>query len=314
VDEDTGTGAAVATGNVVRVNYTGWLDDGTQFDTSVGAGKQPLVFKVGVGQVIAGWDEGLVGMQVGGTRKLIIPANLAYGTNPPAGIPVNARLTFEIDLLAINPAETLSAGADSLSSVAEDSAARTIAFSTLLGNDSVGPGNVLANLTITAVSNPVGGTVALSGNTVVFTPAADFNGVASFDYTVQDTSGIANPTTATGHVTFTITEVNDAPTATDDTLSDGAQGANVRTISFASLTGNDSAGPANESGQTLTITGVTNAVGGTATIVGTDVVFTQDPAFTGLAGFDYTVQDNGTTNGAADAKTDVGRASFNVVA
>ena len=83
-------------------------------------------------------------------------------------------------------------------------------------------------------------------------------------------------------------------------------------ISLASLLTNDSAGPANESSQTLTITGVGNAVGGTVSIVGANVRFTPAANFNGTASFDYTLQDNGTTNGAPDSKTDTGTATFTI--
>src|SRR4051812_45141849 len=76
-DEVVGTGAVAAAGDMVRVNYTGKLQDGTVFDTSVG--KAPIEFPLGQGFVIAGWDQGLVGMKVGGKRLLIIPSSLAYG-------------------------------------------------------------------------------------------------------------------------------------------------------------------------------------------------------------------------------------------
>lgn len=90
----------------VKDNYTNWLYDtsaanfhGTQFDTSVG--KTPFSFKLGSGQVIAGWDQGFAGMKVGGTRTLIIPNSLAYGSAGAGGvIPPNAALVFTVDLLA----------------------------------------------------------------------------------------------------------------------------------------------------------------------------------------------------------------------
>ncbi len=96
-----------ATGNTLTVNYTGWLYSstaanfrGTQFDTSVG--KQPFQFKLGVGSVIAGFDQGLVGMRVGGTRVLIIPSALGYGAaGVPGLIPPNSGLVFSVELLAV---------------------------------------------------------------------------------------------------------------------------------------------------------------------------------------------------------------------
>jgi FKBP-type peptidyl-prolyl cis-trans isomerase FkpA len=107
-DTTPGTGATAAAGNTLTVNYTGWLYSatatnfrGTQFDTSVG--KSPFQFKLGAGQVIAGWDQGLVGMKVGGTRTLIIPSSLAYGSAGAGGgvIPPDAALVFTVDLLAV---------------------------------------------------------------------------------------------------------------------------------------------------------------------------------------------------------------------
>ena len=109
-----------------------------------------------------------------------------------------------------------------------------------------------------------------------------------------------------------IVVVNDAPIARDDTLSAIGENAAPRTISFASLLANDLAGPANESGQTLTLISVGNAVGGTLGIVGTDVIFTPTTGFAGQASFDYTVRDNGTSYGIAAPLTDVGTVRFTI--
>lgn len=96
-----GTGAAAQAGNSVEVHYTGWLKDGQKFDSSHDR-KRPFAFSLGAGQVIKGWDEGVVGMKVGGKRKLVIPAALGYGARGAAGvIPPNAELTFEVELLKI---------------------------------------------------------------------------------------------------------------------------------------------------------------------------------------------------------------------
>jgi FKBP-type peptidyl-prolyl cis-trans isomerase FkpA len=105
--EDTvvGSGAEAAAGQHVSVHYTGWLYEneqvGTQCDSSKDRG-QPFDFALGAGRVIRGWDEGVVGMKVGGTRRLIIPAELGYGARGAGGvIPPNATLLFEVELLGV---------------------------------------------------------------------------------------------------------------------------------------------------------------------------------------------------------------------
>ena len=101
-DEAVGKGPAAKSGDQVTVNYTGWLTDGTKFDSSKDPGRTPFPFTVGAGQVIAGWDQGVAGMKVGGTRKLTIPSDLAYGPQGRDSIPPNATLVFEVELLKIN--------------------------------------------------------------------------------------------------------------------------------------------------------------------------------------------------------------------
>ena len=100
-DLKVGEGNAVAQYNIVTVNYTGWLTDGTKFDSSLNPGRTPFRFTVGGGQVIKGWDEGLIGMKVGGKRKLTIPPSMGYGNQDMGDIPPNSTLVFEIDLLII---------------------------------------------------------------------------------------------------------------------------------------------------------------------------------------------------------------------
>ncbi len=101
-DIKVGTGSAeVKSGDTVVVNYKGMLLDGTQFDSSYDRGK-PFETKIGAGMVIKGWDEGLLGMKVGGKRRLTIPSDLAYGSQGAGGvIPPNSPLIFELELLAI---------------------------------------------------------------------------------------------------------------------------------------------------------------------------------------------------------------------
>ena len=231
------------------------------------------------------------------------------------GTDTSASQTFVITVTEVNDAPD--AVDDSLSSVAEDSGTRTISIASLLANDTKGPANESSQtLTLTGVSNAVGGTVSNDATNVYFTPTADYNGAASFQYTVTDngtTNGAADPKTDTATASFTITEVNDAPAAVGETISNVAEDAGPVTIPAATLTANDSKGPANESGQTLSIKTVSNAVGGTVSIVSGNVVFTPTADYSGPASFQYTVEDNGTTNGAADPKTSgTATASFNI--
>ncbi len=101
-DINEGEGEAARAGQYVTVHYTGWLTDGSKFDSSKDR-DEPFDFPLGARHVIAGWDEGVQGMKVGGVRKLTIPPNLGYGSRGAGGvIPPNATLVFEVELLAID--------------------------------------------------------------------------------------------------------------------------------------------------------------------------------------------------------------------
>lgn len=95
-----GTGKAAVKGALIKTHYTGWLEDGSKFDSSHDRG-QPFQCVIGTGRVIKGWDKGLMGMKVGGKRKLWVPAHLAYGERKIGKIPPNSNLIFEIELLEV---------------------------------------------------------------------------------------------------------------------------------------------------------------------------------------------------------------------
>ena len=96
-----GQGAEAVKHSIITVNYTGWLEDGTKFDSSLNPGREPLRFTLGAGQMIQGFDQGILGMKVGGKRKLTIPPNLGYGSLDKGIIPPNSTLIFELDLLIV---------------------------------------------------------------------------------------------------------------------------------------------------------------------------------------------------------------------
>lgn len=101
IDSKVGDGAEAKAGQQVTVNYTGYLTNGTKFDSSLNPGRTPFDFKLGAGSVIKGWDEGVAGMKVGGKRRLIIPPALGYGASGQGPIPANSQLIFDVELLSV---------------------------------------------------------------------------------------------------------------------------------------------------------------------------------------------------------------------
>ena len=165
---------------------------------------------------------------------------------------------------------------------------------------------------VTILGSAMDVTAALSG--LSYLPGADFNGPDSLEIAVSDLGlpGTGAPLTDTAVIAIDVTPANDDPAAGDDTLSSVAEDSGTRIIGFADLLANDAAGPANESGQSLTIVGVSNAVGGVAVLNGTTIEFTPSADFNGEASFDYTIRDDGQTGGADDFRTDSARVSFDV--
>lgn len=156
-------------------------------------------------------------------------------------------------------------------------------------------------------SNPANGQLTLNADgSFTYNPSADFNGIDTFSYWAND--GMANSNLAT--VTITITPVNQPPTASPQVMS----AIEDTPLSFPAtdLLANDTPGPPNESGQTLTVIAVGDAVNGTVTLSGGTVTFTPAAQFTGTASFSYTIQDNGTTNGLLDPKSATGTVTVSV--
>ncbi|MGE0039656.1 MAG: Ig-like domain-containing protein [Vicinamibacterales bacterium] len=208
-------------------------------------------------------------------------ASFTYSIQDPSGRPSSATVTVTVTPVNDPPVATPDAG-----TTPEDTAV-TLAAATLLANDTDVDGDTL---TVQSVSNAVNGSVVLGGAGAAFTPAADFNGTASFDYTVSDGNG----GTATTTVTIDVTPVNDPPVAADDQASTTEDTA--VTIAPAALVANDT-DPEND---TLTVAAVANGSGGTVALVAGQVVFTPAADFNGAASFTYTVDDG---NGGTDTAT-----------
>jgi DNA/RNA endonuclease G (NUC1) len=214
--------------------------------------------------------------------------------------------TATVNVTVSNVNDTPIAVADSKNAVEDNSLSFSAAD--LSTNDSAGPANengqTLTVSSVTATAN-THGTVSLSGGTVIYTSDADYNGPADFEYEVCDngtTNGSPDSKCATGTVNVQVSEVNDSPSASADSKSTDEDTA--LNFSASDLTGNDGAGPANESGQTLTVTSATanGNTHGTVTLSGGQITYTPAADYNGPASFNYEVCDNGTTNGTLDAK------------
>ncbi|RMF39885.1 MAG: tandem-95 repeat protein [Planctomycetota bacterium] len=226
-----------------------------------------------------------------------------YVMNDTAGTGEDSTGTVSITITDVNDPPVLT---DDLASTDEDMVL-TIPIATLLSNDSPGAGEGPGSagpqtLTLTSVNALTvgGGSVAIQGNAVVYTPAADFNGTFLFEYTATDNGQTPGPLSGTATVTVTVNPVNDPPVAGDDNVTATEDTPAVYDVS--TLLANDVAGPPDEvASQTLTVTGVSSpsAAGGTVTLSGTQVTYTPAADFFGNDSFTYTISDGagGTATG-----------------
>ena len=222
-------------------------------------------------------------------------------------VPVAALvLAFGVVLSqAASPSAAASANAPVAANDSATTAEDTAIDVNVLGNDTDADGDALGISTFTQGAS---GAVTLVTGKLRYTPAANFNGSDSFTYQANDGTSDSNVAT----VTVTITEVNDAPGAVNDSKST-AEDTPV-SLPATDLLANDSKGPANEAGQTLTVISVTNRPGGTVSLNAGTITFTPSPNFTGPASFDYRIRDNGTTNGLADPREATGTVNVTVSA
>ncbi len=244
--------------------------------------------------------------------------------NTAETLPVDQRGTGfprTADSSDVDAIQTVDIGAFELHPSIEDITDKSTAEDTLLSfsfNLGDGTGSLIATVTATSGNTTLvpNANINVTGSgttrTLDITPALNANTPADGTATITVTVTATNGRTAVDTFVVTVTEVNDNPVAVDDVLTAVDEDSGLRVIPFADLTGNDSPGPANESGQTKTVTNVSNPVGGTVAINGTNVEFTLTGNFFGTASFDYTVTDNGTTNGVSDPKSDTGSVSFTI--
>ncbi len=230
----------------------------------------------------------------------------------PSSQSVNEDTALVIGGISISDVDAGTANVSVTLSVAHGS----ITVATNIGGGVTG-GQIASNgsgsVTITAPLSAINATLA-SATGVTYLGTLNFNGADTLTVTTNDlgNSGAGGALTDTDTVAITVNAVNDGPTGVNDLLSSIAEDSGNYTIPFASLLGNDSTGPTNESGQALTITNVGSTVGGTVTIVGSNVIFTPTANYNGPASFSYTLRDNGTTNLIADPKSATATASFTI--
>ena len=203
-------------------------------------------------------------------------ASFDYTVSDGRGGTDTGRASFEVATGNATPV----AVDDRLGPVPEDGPPLSLSLGRLLGNDSDPDGDTL---TVSGITNVVGGSVETLPGGVLFTPAPDFFGQAGFDYTVADGHGGSD----LGHVTIDVSPLPDAPVAVDDVAGPAIQGGPPVTVSFGRMLANDR----DVDGDALRVTGVDGVVGGTVVLIEDSVVFRPDAAFSGTGGFDYTMSD-----------------------
>ena len=243
------------------------------------------------------------------------PDSFAFAAtlSTPAGPSTSQVATVSLNITAVNDPPV--AGSDN-AATAEDTTL-SLSVATLMANDSPGPNESDQTLSIASVQSAANthGQISLNSGIVTFVPEADYNGQASFDYVLWDngtSNGAPDPRQTVGHVFITVTEVNDPPVAVSDTKSVLAN--TVLSFPATDLTANDTAGPANESGQLLTVDSVTPTLNthGTVALNAAAVTYTPEQDYFGPASFTYNVCDNGTTNGIPDPKCATGTVNVTV--
>lgn len=238
------------------------------------------------------------------------------GTNRGVPAPLTSTSVIRVNVTPVNDAPVTV----NKSFTAVEDTASTYAIANIIANDLPGPINErdLLSQTVTfdglpAMTSAQGGTLAIVGTNVVYTPAANFFGVDTFTYRIRDNA--TTPLTALGTVTVTVSEVNDAPVATN--VSRGGIFASVRTVlDLSAELAAMSRGAANESNQTLRIVSVSTSTNGVQPVVGADgvsIIYTAPLGANGPDSFTYTIEDNGTTNGVADPRQSTASVNLTVL-
>ncbi len=325
-DDISGTVDAASSFNLIGTGGAGGLTNGVN-NNQVGvanAGLGPLANNGGTTSTHALLPTSSA-VEAGSNANLTADVfDLDGDANTAETLPVDQRGTGfprVADSQDLDAIQTVDIGAFELHPSVEDITDKSVAEDTLLSfsfNLGDGTGSLIATVTATSGNTTLipNANISVTGSgttrTLDITPATNANTPSDGTATITVTVTATNGRTAVDTFVVTVTEVNDNPVAVDDVLTAIDEDSGLRVIPFADLLTNDSKGPANENGQTLTVTNVSNPVGGTVAINGTNVEFTLTANFFGTASFDYIATDNGTTNGVSDPKSDTGSVSFTI--